>query len=172
MKTMCDTHILLFWANDPGRLTAKARQALKTGVEEGSLSCADITWWEIALLHERGRLRLPPNVTPSAICTDWSRPSGSRGFPSPRTSRLFPVLNPSSVKTPPTVLSPQRPSSIVRLSLPRMRNCGRCPDCAPSGEQFLCDIEIRPKVKSPPTPERARPPGPTSKPAAICPTSH
>jgi len=63
MKTICDTHILLFWANEPGRLTDKALKALERGREEATLSCADITWWEISLLHERGRIRLPPDVT-------------------------------------------------------------------------------------------------------------
>ena len=63
MKIICDTHVLLFWASDPDRLTARARRALENGMEKNDLACADITWWEIALLHERGRIVLPPEVT-------------------------------------------------------------------------------------------------------------
>ncbi|MHB1606138.1 MAG: type II toxin-antitoxin system VapC family toxin [Leptospirales bacterium] len=63
MKIICDTHVLLFWASSPERLTAKARQRLENGLEKGDLACSDISWWEIALLHERGRISLPSNVT-------------------------------------------------------------------------------------------------------------
>jgi PIN domain nuclease of toxin-antitoxin system len=62
MPTICDTHILLFWAHEPARLTATARQALEQGLTHGQLAIADITLWELALLHERGRLVLPADV--------------------------------------------------------------------------------------------------------------
>ena len=63
MPTICDTHILLFWAHEPERLTATAWQALEKGRTHGELAIADITLWELALLHERGRLVLPADVT-------------------------------------------------------------------------------------------------------------
>ena len=63
MPTICDTHILLFWAHEPERLSAAARQALELGCSHGELAIADISLWELALLHERGRLVLPPDVT-------------------------------------------------------------------------------------------------------------
>jgi PIN domain nuclease of toxin-antitoxin system len=63
MQTICDTHILLFWAHEPERLTATARQALEKGRTHGELAIADITLWELALLHQRGRLVLPADVT-------------------------------------------------------------------------------------------------------------
>jgi PIN domain nuclease of toxin-antitoxin system len=62
--TICDTHILLFWAHEPERLSAPARQALELGLSQGELAIADISLWELALLHERGRLVLPADVTP------------------------------------------------------------------------------------------------------------
>ena len=65
MPTICDTHILLFWAHEPERLTAPARQALDLGLSRGDLAIADISIWELALLHERGRLLLPEDVAPS-----------------------------------------------------------------------------------------------------------
>jgi len=66
MPTICDTHILLFWAHEPERLSPAARQALERGRNQGGLqgglAIADITLWELALLHERGRLLLPADV--------------------------------------------------------------------------------------------------------------
>jgi len=50
MPTICDTHILLFWAHEPARLPATARQALEQGLTHGELAIADITLWELALL--------------------------------------------------------------------------------------------------------------------------
>ncbi|MFM8603932.1 MAG: type II toxin-antitoxin system VapC family toxin [Cyanobium sp.] len=62
MPTICDTHILLFWAHEPERLSCAARQALELGRSKGELAIADISLWELALLHERGRLVLPREV--------------------------------------------------------------------------------------------------------------
>lgn len=61
-KIICDTHVLLFWANEPARLTSLARKTLDESKEKGTLACADITLWEMALLHERGKIVLPPDV--------------------------------------------------------------------------------------------------------------
>ena len=65
MPTICDTHILLFWAHEPERLSPAARQALALGRTRGELAIADITLWELALLYERGRLVLPADVSAS-----------------------------------------------------------------------------------------------------------
>ena len=62
MQIICDTHIPLFWANAPSRLSRSAAAALDKGRQDGQLAIADISLWEIALLHERGRLRLPDDV--------------------------------------------------------------------------------------------------------------
>ena len=62
MQIICDTHIPLFWANAPSRLSRCAAAALEKGRQDGQLAIADISLWEIALLHERGRLRLPDDV--------------------------------------------------------------------------------------------------------------
>jgi len=63
MLTICDTHILLFWAHEPERLSSPARQVLELGLPKGELAIADITLWELALLQERGRLELPADVS-------------------------------------------------------------------------------------------------------------
>ena len=63
MKIICDTHVLLFWANAPDRLSSLAGKTLDENREKGSLACADITLWEIALLHEKGKIVLPQDVS-------------------------------------------------------------------------------------------------------------
>jgi PIN domain nuclease of toxin-antitoxin system len=63
MPTICETPILLFWGHEPERLSAAARQALELGYSHGELAIADISLWELALLHERGRLVLPADVS-------------------------------------------------------------------------------------------------------------
>jgi PIN domain nuclease of toxin-antitoxin system len=63
MRIICDTHIPLFWANAPSRLSSRAAAALEKGRQDGQLAIADISLWELALLHERGRLLLPEDVS-------------------------------------------------------------------------------------------------------------
>ena len=58
MKTICDTHVLLFDALTPQRLSAAARNALDTGEKSDELACADITLWEIGMLIARRRIRI------------------------------------------------------------------------------------------------------------------
>jgi PIN domain nuclease of toxin-antitoxin system len=65
MRTICDTHVVLFWAHAPARLTPRASEALEVGRGQGSLAIADISLWELALLQERGRLILPEGVAPA-----------------------------------------------------------------------------------------------------------
>ncbi|MDZ4098992.1 MAG: hypothetical protein U1E09_11200 [Methylococcales bacterium] len=48
MLTICDTNILLFWADRRDRLTVAAQQALESGRAEGNLTCSGISFWEIA----------------------------------------------------------------------------------------------------------------------------
>jgi PIN domain nuclease of toxin-antitoxin system len=55
---ICDTHVLIFDALAPPRLSAKAKRLLKEGEYSGQLACADISLWEIAMLLKKGRLRV------------------------------------------------------------------------------------------------------------------
>lgn len=57
MLTICDTHILIFWQDDPKRLSSRAAAALEKSLQEKTLACADISFWEIAMLMRAGRLR-------------------------------------------------------------------------------------------------------------------
>ncbi len=57
MLTICDTHVLIFWQDDPERLSSTAKQTLEHSLAKKSLACSDITFWEIAMLFKAGRLR-------------------------------------------------------------------------------------------------------------------
>jgi len=57
MLTICDTHVLIFWQDDPQRLPTKAKQHIKMCLKNKTLACADITLWEITMLIKHGRLR-------------------------------------------------------------------------------------------------------------------
>ena len=57
MLTICDTHVLIFWQDDPKRLGKKAKAALDAALAEKQLACCDISFWEIAMLVRAGRLR-------------------------------------------------------------------------------------------------------------------
>lgn len=70
MRIICDTHILLFWADQPQRLSAPARIALERGIETGSLACADISLWEIAMLYARGRINNHAGIAAAAYIQD------------------------------------------------------------------------------------------------------
>ena len=54
---MFDTHVLLFDALEPKRLSRLAREALAEGTDSGTLSCSDMSLWEIAMLIARGRIK-------------------------------------------------------------------------------------------------------------------
>lgn len=70
MRAVCDTHVLLFSAMEPERLSSDAARVLAVGAEVGHLVCADISLWEIAMLHSRGRLQVPPEVGLAELVSD------------------------------------------------------------------------------------------------------
>ena len=57
MLTICDTHILIFWQDNPKKISQKALQAINKALETKSLACSDISLWEIAMLFKSNRLR-------------------------------------------------------------------------------------------------------------------
>lgn len=59
---MLDTHILLWWVNDPTTLSKPAEKAIAAAVKAKAVHVSCISSWEIALLVERGRLRLALDV--------------------------------------------------------------------------------------------------------------
>jgi PIN domain nuclease of toxin-antitoxin system len=59
LSVLLDTHILVWWQSDQGRLSKAQTRALLE-VEAGSVSAAisDVTLWEAAVLVDRGRLQI------------------------------------------------------------------------------------------------------------------
>jgi len=55
---LLDTHILLWWFEQPKRLSHSQRRVLHKAGDSASLGVSDVTMWEIALLLERGRIGL------------------------------------------------------------------------------------------------------------------
>lgn len=70
MRIICDTHVMLFWADQPERLSRAALTAVERGVESGVLVCADISLWEIAMLYARGRINSHAGVSASDYIRD------------------------------------------------------------------------------------------------------
>ena len=57
-----DTHVLIWAVEDERRLGAEARTAIAVAGDSDDIGISAITPWEIALLVERGRLRLAQEV--------------------------------------------------------------------------------------------------------------
>ncbi len=74
-----DTHVLVFDALDPGRLTPAAREVIQEAFERGVLACADISLWELAMLLARGRLEV--TVDPGQFISDLLLARGVRVLP-------------------------------------------------------------------------------------------
>lgn len=66
MLTICDTHALLFWADQRERLSAPALAALEAGRQAGALACSDMCFCEMAMLFRKERLRVPPPHSPAS----------------------------------------------------------------------------------------------------------
>jgi len=58
MSIVVDTHILIWDQLDPGKLTPKARRAIRQADEAGKIIICEISLWEIASLMYRKRLVL------------------------------------------------------------------------------------------------------------------
>ncbi len=59
MKAILDTHILLFWRSDPGRLTGAQRELLESIENSGGrFVISAITLWELAKLVEHDKITI------------------------------------------------------------------------------------------------------------------
>ncbi|HET7435117.1 MAG TPA: type II toxin-antitoxin system VapC family toxin [Thermoanaerobaculia bacterium] len=56
---VADTHAFIWWMNNPRQLSHDALTAL---VEADKIGIAAITCWEVALLHQRGRITIRGDV--------------------------------------------------------------------------------------------------------------
>jgi PIN domain nuclease of toxin-antitoxin system len=53
-----DTHVLVWFAIDDGRLEPQAAKRIQKALRDGSPAVSAFSFWEIALLAESGRLRV------------------------------------------------------------------------------------------------------------------
>lgn len=59
MRLLADSHVLIWWADNPAQLTPAARAAIADPANEVFMSAASL--WELGLKVAKGKLRLPPN---------------------------------------------------------------------------------------------------------------
>jgi PIN domain nuclease of toxin-antitoxin system len=59
---LLDTHVVIWLAQDYGRISTKAQSAIEEARNNSSLAISGITLFEIALLASRGRISLIPDV--------------------------------------------------------------------------------------------------------------
>ena len=55
---VADTHVILWDALQPKKLSAKARQAIAAGNQGAGIIVCDISLWEIAMLMKKGRIQV------------------------------------------------------------------------------------------------------------------
>lgn len=59
---LLDTHVLIWMASDPKRLSQKAREAIREARQKTGIAVASITLWELAWLAENGRIQISTSV--------------------------------------------------------------------------------------------------------------
>lgn len=59
---LLDTHVLIWMASDPKRLSRKARAAIRDARQKTGVAIATITLWELAWLAENGRIQVVGSV--------------------------------------------------------------------------------------------------------------
>lgn len=58
MRVVLDTHILVYWVSDPGRLTPAQQHAVRTVTSDNPAIVADISLWEIGMLVAGGKMKV------------------------------------------------------------------------------------------------------------------
>lgn len=59
---LLDTHVLIWLATEPNKLSKKAADAIRRASAEGGIAIAAITLWEMAWLATHGRLEIAGTV--------------------------------------------------------------------------------------------------------------
>lgn len=57
-----DTHILIWDALEPAKLSQPAKEAIAAANQAGEILVADISLWEIAMLIQKGRIQVSTDV--------------------------------------------------------------------------------------------------------------
>ena len=111
MRLLLDTHALLWRVADERRLSAAQREALERSTGSGErLGLSAISFWEIAKLLERGRLRLPRSADQLFEELE-SHPELDIHPLTPRISSRARASAHASTPTPPIRSSPPPPAS-------------------------------------------------------------
>lgn len=55
---LLDTHVLIWLANEPSKLSRKATEAIRAASQAGGIAISAITLWEVAWLATHGRLAI------------------------------------------------------------------------------------------------------------------
>ena len=58
MTALLDTHVLIWWLNDISRLSPEQRRVVRSADARSPLLVSDISLWEVAMLHDLGRIQL------------------------------------------------------------------------------------------------------------------
>ena len=53
---LLDTHVLIWLASDPSKLSKKAAEAIRSSIKQGGIAISAITLWELAWLATHDRL--------------------------------------------------------------------------------------------------------------------
>lgn len=59
---LLDTHVWIWWVQDPGRIPVAARRRIEAEEADGGLVVSAVSFWEIALKNSIGKLELPMDV--------------------------------------------------------------------------------------------------------------
>jgi len=59
---LLDTHVLVWMASDPKRLSPKARDAIRNARQHTGVAIATITLWELAWLAHSGRIQVLSSI--------------------------------------------------------------------------------------------------------------
>ena len=59
---LLDTHVLLWLLLDDSRLGDQTRQVIYSAWAESEVAVSAITFWEVAMLHEKGRIALLTDI--------------------------------------------------------------------------------------------------------------
>jgi PIN domain nuclease of toxin-antitoxin system len=62
---LLDTHVWVWLAADPKRLSRTAAAAIRRAAESGGIGIGSISLWELAVLFDRGRLRASGTIESS-----------------------------------------------------------------------------------------------------------
>ncbi len=65
MRLLLDTHVVLWWLDDPNQLSAEAREAIAEPTNEVFVSA--VTAWEIAIKRSLGKLTAPSDIATAII---------------------------------------------------------------------------------------------------------